>query len=93
MKDAPILILDEATSALDTDSERYIQAALESLIKDRTTFVIAHRLSTIEKADRILVMEAGRVVEQGSHKELLAQSGRYALLYNQAFETPDEQPA
>jgi subfamily B ATP-binding cassette protein MsbA len=93
LKDAPILILDEATSALDTDSERYIQAALEGLIKDRTTFVIAHRLSTIEKADRILVMEAGRVVEQGSHKELLAQSGRYAQLYNQAFETPDEQPA
>jgi subfamily B ATP-binding cassette protein MsbA len=90
LKDAPILILDEATSALDTDSERYIQAALDGLIKDRTTFVIAHRLSTIEKADRILVMEAGQIVEQGSHKELLSQSGRYAQLYNQEFDSTDD---
>ena len=93
LKDAPILILDEATSALDTDSERYIQAALESLIKNRTTFVIAHRLSTIEKADRILVMESGRIIEQGSHKDLLSLAGRYAQLYNQAFESTEEPSA
>lgn len=89
LKDAPILILDEATSALDTDSERFIQAALDGLIKDRTTFVIAHRLSTIEKADRILVMESGRIIEQGSHEELLSLSGRYAQLYNQEFENTE----
>ncbi len=93
LKDAPILILDEATSALDTDSERYIQAALEGLIKNRTTFVIAHRLSTIEKADRILVMESGRIIEQGSHKDLLSQAGRYAQLHNQAFESTEEPSA
>ncbi len=93
LKDSPILILDEATSALDTDSERYIQAALEGLIKNRTTFVIAHRLSTIEKADRILVMESGRIIEQGSHKDLLSQAGRYAQLYNQAFESTEEPSA
>jgi subfamily B ATP-binding cassette protein MsbA len=85
LKNAPVLILDEATSALDTDSERYIQAALEELMKSRTTFVIAHRLSTIEKADRILVMEKGRIVEQGSHKALLEQSGRYSQLYHNQF--------
>ena len=90
LKDAPILILDEATSALDTDSERYIQAALDGLIKDRTTFVIAHRLSTVEKADRILVMESGRIIEQGSHSELLATGGRYAQLYNQEFDSADD---
>jgi subfamily B ATP-binding cassette protein MsbA len=89
LKDAPILILDEATSALDTDSERFIQAALDGLIKDRTTFVIAHRLSTVEKADRILVMESGRIIEQGSHEELLSLSGRYAQLYNQEFENTE----
>ena len=80
-----MLILDEATSALDTDSERYIQAALEELMKSRTTFVIAHRLSTIEKADRILVMENGRIIEQGSHNDLLALEGRYSQLYRQQF--------
>ena len=85
LKDAPLLILDEATSALDTDSERYIQAALEELMKSRTTFVIAHRLSTIEKADRILVMENGRIIEQGNHTELLALEGRYSQLYRQQF--------
>jgi subfamily B ATP-binding cassette protein MsbA len=85
LKNAPVLILDEATSALDTDSERHIQAALEELMKSRTTFVIAHRLSTVEKANRILVMEKGQIVEQGSHQELLQQAGRYAQLYNNQF--------
>ena len=85
LKDAPILILDEATSALDTDSERHIQAALETLMKDRTTFVIAHRLSTVEKADRILVMEEGEIIEHGSHADLLAKGGRYAQLHKNQF--------
>jgi len=80
-KDAPILILDEATSALDSESERHVQAALETLMKGRTTLVIAHRLSTIERADRILVMEAGRIAEQGSHEALLQQNGLYAHLH------------
>ena len=83
LKDSPLLILDEATSALDNTSERHIQAALAEVMKNRTTFVIAHRLSTIENADRILVMDQGRIVEQGSHNELLAQGGRYALLLQQ----------
>ena len=86
LKNAPILILDEATSALDTDSERHIQAALEQLMQDRTTFVIAHRLSPVEKADRILVMEKGCIVEQGTHRQLLQQGGRYAQLYNNQFD-------
>ena len=81
LKDAPVLILDEATSALDTESERYIQAALEQVMKNRTTLVIAHRLSTIQNADKIVVMHQGRVVEQGRHEQLLAQSGHYARLY------------
>ena len=80
LKDAPILVLDEATSALDTESERYIQSALEALMKGRTTFVVAHRLSTIEKADRILVIEDGKIVESGSHSELLARKGHYYRL-------------
>ncbi|KMZ11221.1 Lipid A export ATP-binding/permease protein MsbA [Candidatus Burkholderia humilis] len=80
-KDAPILILDEAMSALDSESERHVQAALETLMKGRTTLVIAHRLSTIERADRILVMEAGKIAEQGSHAELLRKGGLYAHLH------------
>ena len=84
-KDAPILILDEATSALDSESERAVQAALEVLMKGRTTLVIAHRLSTIEHADRVVAMEHGRIVEQGSHADLLAAGGLYARLHAMQF--------
>jgi subfamily B ATP-binding cassette protein MsbA len=80
-KNAPILILDEATSALDSESERHVQSALETLMKGRTTLVIAHRLSTIERADRILVLEGGKIAEQGSHAELLQKDGLYAHLH------------
>jgi subfamily B ATP-binding cassette protein MsbA len=90
LKNAPILILDEATSALDTQSERLVQAALENLMKNRTTIVIAHRLSTIENADRIAVMERGQIVELGSHRTLLAQQGIYARLHHLQFH---EEPA
>jgi subfamily B ATP-binding cassette protein MsbA len=85
LKDAPILILDEATSALDTESERFIQAALQKVMSNRTTLVIAHRLSTIESADMILVMDHGRIVERGSHRELIAKHGAYARLHSMQF--------
>ena len=85
LKDAPILILDEATSALDTESERHIQEALAQLVLHRTTFVIAHRLSTVEQADRIIVLDAGRIAEQGTHAQLLARGGLYGKLHQLQF--------
>ncbi|MDY0022745.1 lipid A export permease/ATP-binding protein MsbA [Arenimonas caeni] len=89
LKDAPILILDEATAALDTESERLVQDALERLIPDRTTLVIAHRLSTVEHADQVLVLDNGRLVEQGTHAQLLARGGLYAHLHRMQFREPE----
>jgi subfamily B ATP-binding cassette protein MsbA len=88
--DAPLLILDEATSALDAESERFVQRAIANLIRNRTTIVIAHRLSTIRRADTIVVMEAGRIIEMGTHEELLARGGQYRKLYELQF--ADEEP-
>jgi subfamily B ATP-binding cassette protein MsbA len=88
LKDAPILLLDEATSALDSESERYIQASLDRLMRGRTTFVVAHRLSTIEAASRIVVLEAGRIVEVGHHAELLSRGGLYSHLHRIQFSAP-----
>lgn len=90
LKNAPVLILDEATSALDTASERHIQQALAELVLNRTTFVIAHRLSTVESADRIIVMSDGKIIESGTHADLLARGGDYALLHRMQFK--DEAP-
>jgi len=89
LKDAPLLILDEATSALDTESERLVQAALDRLVEGRTTLVIAHRLSTIQAADRIVVMQDGRIIEVGTHPQLLARNGVYAALHQMQFKTDD----
>ncbi|MEY4564937.1 MAG: lipid export permease/ATP-binding protein MsbA [Pseudomonadota bacterium] len=91
-KDAPILILDEATSALDSESERLVQDALERLMKGRTSLVIAHRLSTIKAADRVLVLDGGRVVEQGTHAELIAMNGLFAHLHSLQFRTTAATP-
>jgi ATP-binding cassette, subfamily B, bacterial MsbA len=88
LKNAPVLVLDEATSALDTESERLIQDALSRLMKNRTTLVIAHRLSTVEHADQIVVLDAGRIVERGTHAELLQRNGKYAALYHLQFREP-----
>jgi subfamily B ATP-binding cassette protein MsbA len=85
LKDAPILILDEATAALDTESERLVQGALDTLMPNRTTLVIAHRLSTIEHADQVLVLDQGRIVERGTHSQLLAMGGLYAHLHRMQF--------
>jgi len=91
LKDAPILILDEATAALDTESERLVQDALEHLMPDRTTLVIAHRLSTIEHADQVLVLDHGRLVEQGTHQQLLELDGLYARLHRMQFRESGDQ--
>ena len=85
LKNAPILLLDEATSALDTESEQHVQAALDTLMQNRTTIVIAHRLSTIENADRIFVMEQGKIIESGTHQSLLSLNAHYAKLYHRQF--------
>ena len=82
LKDSPILILDEATSSLDSISESYIQDAFNKLMKGKTTIVIAHRLSTVQKMDRIVVLDKGKIVEEGTHKELLAREGFYSRLWN-----------
>jgi subfamily B ATP-binding cassette protein MsbA len=87
LKNAPVLILDEATSALDSESERLVQDALDTLMRGRTTLVIAHRLSTIERADRIMVLERGRIAESGTHGELIARGGVYEKLYRIQFAT------
>jgi ATP-binding cassette, subfamily B, bacterial MsbA len=94
LRDAPILILDEATSALDTESERLVQQAIDRLMADRTVLVIAHRLSTVRKADRIAVMQAGRIVDQGTHRELIEREGLYRRLYELQFsDDPPLRPA
>ncbi|MCB1025264.1 MAG: ATP-binding cassette domain-containing protein, partial [Acidobacteria bacterium] len=87
LKNSPVIILDEATSALDTESEKLVQKALANLMKDHTSIVIAHRLSTVVKADLIVVMEKGRIIESGTHAELLEKSGKYKLLYELQFGT------
>jgi ATP-binding cassette subfamily B protein len=91
LKNPPLLLLDEATSALDAESERLVQKALANLTRNRTTIVIAHRLSTIRRADAIVVMERGRIIEMGRHEELLTQSGTYKKLYELQFADEEEE--
>jgi ABC-type multidrug transport system fused ATPase/permease subunit len=86
LKDAPVILLDEPTASLDTKSEYYVQQALDNLSSQKTVFVIAHRISTIENADNILVLEQGKIIEQGRHKELIAKNGRYIELYSSQIE-------
>jgi subfamily B ATP-binding cassette protein MsbA len=90
LTDAPVLIFDEATSALDAESEQLVQRAISNLVRNRTTIVIAHRLSTIRRADTIVVIEAGRIIEQGTHAQLLARGGQYQRLYELQFSEADE---
>src|SRR5690606_21751630 len=90
LRDAPILLLDEATSALDAESERLVQQALEKLMAGRTTLVIAHRLATVVRADRIIVLDKGRILASGTHQQLLAEGGLYARLANLQFDTAAE---
>jgi subfamily B ATP-binding cassette protein MsbA len=90
LKNPPVLILDEATSALDTESEHWVQKAINELMGHRTTLVIAHRLSTVRKADRILVVDKGRIVEQGKHGFLLTKKGLYSKLYKMQFRSPSD---
>jgi ATP-binding cassette subfamily B protein len=93
LKDPPILLLDEATSALDTETEREIQSELEAMAQGRSVIMIAHRLSTVVGADRIVVLEAGRVVEEGRHEDLLARGGRYAAMWRRQASEEDEEAA
>ena len=90
LKDAPILILDEATSSLDSESERAVQDALETLMRNRTTLVIAHRLSTVRRADKIIVLVRGHIIEEGTHDELFARGNEYRKLYDLQFMTAPE---
>ena len=85
LRDAPVLLLDEATSALDAESERAVQAAVDKLSEDRTTLIVAHRLATVKKADRIVVLEAGKIVDTGTHDELVGKGGLYARLARLQF--------